>query len=173
MNELLELRGGGWNLHVIPAHQRARLLMAAGFLAERGPLVVLDCGRQYDSSIVARAARGRAPVMDRIHVQRAFICYEVAKLLQRTPASAAPVLILDLLSTFYDENVQIRLRRFLLEDSIRQLQRLSRVSGLAVSVSPPPASPDSLVLFERLQSAASQVMLYEMPVPVSGQLRLF
>jgi hypothetical protein len=173
MNELPELRPGQWNLLVLPRGYRNRLLIAAAHLAERGPLTVLDCGRQYDATVVARAARGRIEVMDRIHSQRAFICYEVARLLQKTPAGNAPVLVLDLLSTFYDENVQIRMRQFLLENSIQHLQRLSRGAGLAVSVDLPPTSPDSLHLFERLQSAASQVLTYEVPAPASRQLGLF
>ena len=173
MNELLDLRSKQWTLLILPHLFRDRLLIAAARLAERGPVSVFDCGRQFDASIVARAARGRTEIIDRIHVQRAFICFEVAKLLMQKPANHGPVLILDMLSTFYDENLQIHTRKFLLEGCLLNLERLSAGAGLAVTVSLPPKSSDSFPLFERLQSAAPQVLTYAMPAPESQQLSLF
>lgn len=173
VNELLTLRTGHWNLHIWPHRHYEQLLAACATLAERGPLLVLDCNRRYNPAVVARAARGRAEITDRIQSQRAFICYEVVKLLQRTPASRTPVLVLDMLASFYDENVQYRMRRFLLENSIRHLQRLSSGAGLAVFVQPPAAGGDSMQLFEHLQSAASQVLTYEVHAPGPEQLGLF
>ena len=82
-------------------------------------------------------------------------------------------LVLDLLSTFYDENVQLRMRQFLLENAIQNLNRLSRTAGVAVIVYPPPASPDSLRLFERLKSAAPKIATYEIPAPAYQQESLF
>ena len=173
VNELLELRAGHWNLHIWPHRHYEQLLTACAYLAERGPLLVLDCNRRYNPAVVARAARGRAEITDRIQSQRAFICYEVVKLLQRTPASKTPVLVLDMLASFYDENVQLRMRWFLLENSILHLKRLSSGAGLAVFVQPPPAGSDSLRLFEHLQSAASQVLTYQVHAPEPEQLGLF
>ena len=173
MNELLDLHPRHWILLILPHSHWDRLLIAAAYLAQRGPLTVLDCGRRFDSSIVARAAHGQAEVIDRIKIQRAFICYEAVKLLERTPAGRTPTLILDFLSTFYDENVRMGARKFLLESSLRHFQRLSHAAGLVVSTSSPPASPEALYLFERLQSAASQTLTYELPVDTSSQLDLF
>ncbi len=101
------------------------------------------------------------------------MCDEVANLIRRTPLGPAPVLILDLLNTFCDENVQIGRRRFLLETCLRHLQRLSAGPGLAVSVHPPRDGSDAIPLFERLRSAASEVLTYETPAPSAQQLRLF
>ena len=173
MNELLELHPEQWNLLIPPHSHWNRLLIAAAYLAQRGPLTVLDCGRRFDSSIVARAARGRMEIIDRIRVQRAFICYEAVKLLERTPAGRTPVLILDFLSTFYDENVRLDARKFLLENSLHHFQRLCHGAGLVVSASLPPASPEALYLFERLRSAASQTLAYDPPVKTSSQLSFF
>ena len=173
MNDLLDLRAGHWNLHIWPHRHYEQLLAACAALAERGPLLVLDCNRRYNPAVVARAARGRAEITDRIQSQRAFICYEVVKLLQRTQAGRTPVLVLDMLASFQDENVQYRMRRFLLESSIAQLTRLSRGAGLAVFVQPPPAGGDSGPLFEHLQSAASQVLHYQVHAPEAEQLGLF
>ena len=111
--------------------------------------------------------------MDRIKVQRAFICSEAEKLVRQIEAGNMPVVILDFLSTFHDENVKINLRKFLLERSLQHFQRLSRNAGLAVMVHPPPASPDSLYLFQRLQASASQVSVYETSSSDSQQLSLF
>ena len=173
VNELLTLYTGHWNLHIWPHRQYEQLLAACAHLAEGGPLLVLDCNRRYNPAVVARAARGRAEITDRIQSQRAFICYEVVKLLQRTPASKTPVLVLDMLASFYDENVQYRMRRFLLENSIRQLERLSSGAGLAVFVQPPAVEGDSMQLFEHLQSAASQVLTYQAQAPEAEQPGLF
>ncbi len=138
-----------------------------------GTLTVLDCGRRFDATRIARAARGRAEIADRIHIQRAFMCDEVANLIRRTPGGEAPIVILDLLSTFCDENVQMGRRRYLLESCIRDLQRLSRGPGLAVSIHPPRDGSDALPLFERLRSAAPEVLAYETPAPAAQQLNLF
>lgn len=173
MNTLLDLSPKRWNLLVLSRQDRNQLLVAMACLAQSSPLIVLDCGRQFDSSIVARAAHGRPEIIDQIKVQRAFICYEVVKLLEQTPIGKTPILILDFLSTFYDENVKMHTRKYLLENSLRHLQRLNRGAGLAVSVYLPPASADALYLFERLQSATPHIMTYEPPVNTASQLRLF
>lgn len=172
MNELLDLHPRQWNLLIMPRQSRHRLLMAVAQVAYHSSVIVLDCGRQFDSSIVARAAGGSPEIIDRVHVQRAFICYEAVKLLERTPAGDTPILVLDFLSTFYDENVKAHTRKFLLESSLQHFQRLSRGAGLAVTIHPP-SSHDDFYLFQRLRSAASRVLVYEAPMPDSQQLNLF
>lgn len=172
MKKLLDFHRKQWNLLIMQSQYRSRLLVAVAHLAQGSPLIVLDCGRQFDSSIVARAARGKPEVIDRISVQRAFICYEAVKLLERTPAGKTPILILDFLSTFYDENVKMHTRKFLLESSLRHFQRLSQGGGLAVTIHPPSAH-DDFYLFQRLRSSASHVSEYALPEPASGQLSLF
>lgn len=170
MDNLLGLHPSQWNLIVSPSNER--LLTAISYLAHTAGLIVLDCGRRFDSSLVARAARGRQEIIDRIKIQRAFTCFEAAKLVEQLPCGKTPLVILDFLSTFHDENVKAQSRRFLLETSIRHFQRVSRGAGLAVSVYAPPASPDSVYLFERLQAAAPQVSNYEAPAKTSAQLSL-
>jgi hypothetical protein len=170
MNRLLDLRPKQWNLMILPRPNTDNLLAAMAHLAEHIPVTVLDCGRQFDSSVIARAAHGRKEIIDRIKIQRAFICTEAVKLIEQLPTRNTPVVILDFLSTFYDENVKIAMRKFLLERSLQHFQRLSRGAGLVVMVHPPPASSDPLYLFHRLQSCASQVSRYETPASDSRQL---
>lgn len=171
MSDLPSLHPRTWNLLVSPSP--TRLLIGLAYLARRTDLIVLDCGRQFDSSIVARAARGRQEIVDRIKVQRAFTCYEAVKLTEQLPAGKTPVVILDFLSTFHDENIKIQSRRFLLERSIGHFQRLGHGVGLAVGVHLPPDTPDSIHLFERLQSAAPRVSRVGPMEDRASQLRLF
>jgi len=171
MHELLEVRPKQWKLLILPNQHRRRLLVAVAHVAVHSPLIVLDCGRQFDSSVVARTAHGRPEIIDRISVQRAFICYEAVKLLEHAPAGKTPVLILDFLSTFYDENVKMHTRRFLLESSLQHFQRLSQGAGLLVTINTPPSYADPL--FQRLRSSALQSCVYETPAPDSAQLNLF
>lgn len=169
MDHLLDLHPKRWNLLVSPP--LTKVLIAIAHLAYQTELTVLDCGRQFDSSIVARAARGRLEIIDRIKVQRAFICYEAVKLLERTPAGRAPILILDFLSTFYDENVKIHTRNYLLETSIRHFQRLGQGTGLAVTIQASSLHDDEL--FQRLISSAQHVAIYETQAAEIQQLSFF
>jgi len=171
MTHLLELPSGRWNLLVAPSPQR--VLIALAQLAHVTPLTVLDCGRRFDSSVVARAARGRREVIDRLRIQRAFTCFEAARLLEQKRIEATPVVVLDFLSTFYDENVKLSARKFLLEHALRLFHRLGQGAGLAVSVYAPAASDASMPLFERLQSAAPTVSTYAMPEQGTSQPGLF
>ncbi|MDX1378216.1 MAG: hypothetical protein R3307_05155 [Anaerolineales bacterium] len=153
----------------MPRQYRDRLLVAMAYLAASKSLTVLDCGRQFDSSVVARAAHGRSAIINQIRVQRAFICYEAIKLLERTPMGTTPILVLDFLSTFYDENVKMHTRKFLLESSIKHFQRLSRGGELAVTIHPSPTQDD---LYKRLQYSAPQVSVYRTPETDWRQLSL-
>jgi hypothetical protein len=133
--------------------------------------MILDCGRQYDASLVARAAHGRKEIMDRIGIQRAFICSETTRLIQQTPAGKRPVVILDLLSSFYDENVRMSTRIYLFGRILVHLERLSRGAGLAVIVPPPPSPSDYFL--NRLIDSAPRVLPYHIPPSNSQQLKLF
>ena len=102
---------------------------------------------------------------------RAFTCYQVETLLTETVADTAPALVLNLLDTFYDENVKLPERLRLLEVSLDELRRLCRMASVAVSVSLPTREQPAELL-EMLSTAAGQVWSYEEPQPVEP-LRLF
>lgn len=158
MAQFLDLQPKRWNLLISPPQEE--LFVGIVCLAHNAELTVLDCGRKYDPSIVARAARGRKEIIDRIKVQRAFTCHEVSKLIRQTSTQNNPIVILDLLSTFQDENVKIGTRKYLLENSLHHIHRLNQSAGLAVCVNHPPASSDAVPLFERLQSATPHIANY-------------
>lgn len=173
MNELLDLRPGQWNLILPTRLVRTRLLMACARLAERGRLHVLDCGKQFDASVVARAAGGRREILERITVQRAFICSDTTRLLQQTASNGAPIVVLDLLSTFCDENVSVHQRRYLFEGCLVEIERLSRSAGAAVVVQPPSEGSDATPFLQALMRRAGRVLTLEAPKAAARQERLF
>jgi hypothetical protein len=141
-------------------------------LACRGPLRLLDGGNCFDvyrcNQAIARVLQGQkgqlSDVLERIQLARAFTCYQMVALLKQTSARPVPTLVLDLLSTFYDESVPAVESRRLLQTCIAQLQRLNNRAPVAISVRPglPGSRPEEL---EALQSAASQVWALEPYVP--------
>jgi hypothetical protein len=171
MNNLLGFYPTRWNLIISPSPKQ--LLIAISLLAYSAKLTVFDCGRRFDSSVVARAARGRKEIIDNIKIQPAFTCFEAVKLLEQKQIEKTPILVLDFLSTFYDENVKKRTRNYLLEKSIQHFRHLNQFAGLAVSVYPPAASGDSVSLYERLQSAAPSLSDYTISEKENMQLGLF
>jgi hypothetical protein len=122
---LTPFRPSRWTLLIGP-HAMAPLILnsliqlISSNPAGDGSLSVLDCGRQFNATIIARAAHGRAELADRIRIQRAFMCDEVANLI-RAPLGRAPSC--STCSTLCDENVQIG-RRFCWR-RLRNLERLS------------------------------------------------
>jgi hypothetical protein len=135
----IEPKAGSWILLVGPRSLNSTMLTAIAHLGERCALRVLDGGNRFNAYTVARAARGLSPfsggrqeapsrdirgILNRITVSRAFTCYQVLSLLESTPSTQAPFVVLDLLNTFYDESVQIGERKRLLRSCLAHLERL-------------------------------------------------
>ena len=141
-----------------------RLIELAARLALRGPLLILDCGNRANPQWLARELRRRTndPVRALRNVQsaRAFTCYQVVTLLEQTASRPIqqPVLIFDLLATFYDESVTYREGRQLLEYAIKQIQTIHRNGPVVVSAAPPPNEfPQRQTFLNHLCSQAKEV----------------
>lgn len=150
---------------VVGRHAAAeRLLELAAQLALRAPLLVLDCGNRANPQALARSLRRftNDPVgaLQRIESARAFTCYQVVTLLEQTANRPVqkPVLIFDLLATFYDESVSYREGRRLLEYAISQIQAIRRSAPVVASASPPPSEfPQRLAFLSHLCNRAEEV----------------
>jgi hypothetical protein len=138
----------------------------------QGALRLLDGGNRFDvyrcNLAIGHALGGQTAdlpaALERIHLRRAFTCYQLVALLKETPTQPVPTLVLDLLSTFYDENVSAAESLRLLRICLAHLQRLNRLAPVAISVRPGP--PDSRPeLLEAVLEAAGQVWTLEPNLP--------
>ncbi len=166
-----------------PHAARMHMLVLSARLAHRGALQVLDAGNQFNAYEVARSLRqegaeGFQQALERIRVARAFTPYQLLALLEATPGlgqarPSVPTLVLDLLNTFYDENLPQPERRRLLVRCLAELRRLSQAAVVVVSVRPtPPVQEDPLGLVDMVKEASDEVLLFEEMAP-AVQPRLF
>ena len=175
MNKLYIPQPGHWGLVPLSRHeQRERMLACIATLALEGSVVVLDGGMLFNVYRVLMAAHGQTRILNRIRFARAFTCYQMVSLLERTPAEDACVVVLDLLSTFQDENVPAGERNRLLKFCLPHLARLSRARGALVSVGTPARlPPESQSLFRLLAGEAAQVYERQMLVIPEKATKLF
>jgi hypothetical protein len=152
---------------VVAPHAGMPLMVElAARLALNGTVRVLDGGNRFNIYPVAQAVRRLTPKLEgtlaNISLSRAFTCYQVLTLLEETPAAAAPTLVLDLLSTFLDENVRLPESRRLLQLSIVQLKRLSQSAPVIMSAKPLlRLSADRLPLLELLEQSSTRAVHLE------------
>jgi hypothetical protein len=169
-----DIVAGTLNVLIGPRAERAAMLELTAMLALRGPVQILDGGNSFDAYRVARLVRRQTPhlneTLERIHVARAFTCYQVLTLFRQTPAGPAPQLIFDLLATFYDESITLEESHRLLRVVLGHLYRLRREAPVAVSLSRP-HQPERAGLVDVLAAAADQVLIRDTPLPpVQGRL---
>jgi hypothetical protein len=150
-------------------------------LACQGSVLVLDGGNRFNLHAVARALHGQLPralegapernsarppgsalerALARILLSRAFTCYQMETLLKDIAPRPVPILVLDLLCTFYDESVSTEESRRILESCLGHLRRLNRVAPVAISAQPGPPTGRRQLL-EVLQAAADHIWLLE------------
>jgi hypothetical protein len=160
---------------------------------------VLDGGNRFQAYVISRAVRGRLEILNRITISRAFTCYQVRSLLENTPSAThvaetadggltpprlvpAPFVVLDLLSTFYDESVKMWERKRILKVCVNHLERLGRGAVgasrrpplLVVSVHPPKIQvPEAVELLGMLQEAAGETYFVQAPTPEPEPMKLF
>jgi hypothetical protein len=173
MNELMDLHYRKWNLFILPSHKPDFIFGAIAHVAKNNIVTVLDCGRQYDATAVARKAGGRKDVTDRIKTQRAFTCPGVLALLEQASNQSQPVFILDFLSTFHDENIRLSTRKYLLEKSIQAFREISLVTRLFVTTSCPSSSNETFPLYKRLVLSSPQTFAYKVHTPIPHSSELF
>ena len=162
MNILPALQTG--SLVVVYANHAARdeISHIAAELALRGPVTVLDGGNRFQAYRIAHLLRFRATKLNeaakRLFIRRAFTCYQMLALLENTPALRQPYLILDLLSTFYDNHVQTREAHRLLNACLSQINRLRQFAPVAITLGIPLLEERSSLVEKVCQSATTVFM---------------
>jgi len=172
MDDLLPLTPARLHLLICP-HRAGYQLMntLAARLALLGPVCVLDGGNGLDVHTIARLARQQhacpEATLQRITIGRAFTCCQMSRLLSQPRPAGMPVLVMDLLATFYDENLPLPERLRLLQsglDALRPATALLCASPLA------PDQPSDLL--DTLISIVDAVWRWEEAVPLDAP-RLF
>jgi hypothetical protein len=184
----IEPKAGSFILLVGPRNLNGAMLTAIARLGRRSQVRVLDGGNRFHAYTVARQAYGLSSactdpffttcncqeILKRISVSRAFTCYQVLSLLESTPATSSPFIVMDMLSTFYDESVHAGERKRLLRGCLAHLHRLEAAAGGAVSVHPPAIPSQTAVeLLGMLQSATPDIYFIQPSSPPSAQPALF
>ncbi len=168
-------------LVVFGRHAGADLMLdLAARLSANGFLYLLDCGNRSNMYRVAKILHTLTndPVakLKNIRLSRAFTCYQVTALLEKLVSGTerAPVLVLDLLTTFMDESVQPAESRMLFDRTLENLLQLSQSMPVVVSVKPLLSiSSSRFGLLEELKSHAFQVWEESVPpVPRSADIQL-
>jgi hypothetical protein len=174
MNILPILRTGKIIVVSASRETREQIIMLTAELALRGAVTVLDGGNRFAAYQTIRMLRARTPNMERaasrIFVRRAFTCYQMLALMENSPSVHQPYIIMDLLASFYDENVPLHEVDRLLDHCLIQLDRLRMTGPVVVSLTQHPGRP---FLFERVRSRADQIFDIEIPHPLITQLELF
>jgi hypothetical protein len=173
MNELTALTPG--ELVVLQSPPPEVMTTIVARLALTGPVCVLDAGNRYDAFGVARMIRHHSAdlekTLNRIHIARAFTCYQVLALFEQSPDTAVPYAVFDLTSTFEDESVRRAESYRLLRLVLNHVQRLRRVAPIVVSLRPP-RNTGRLGLHRAVTGLADRVFAWETE-PVIVQPTLF
>ncbi len=161
MQKIPDINGRKIALLIGERAEREKMLDFTALLALRGPVCVLDAGNRFDPYRVSRAIRRQTAqleqVLNRIYIARAFTCYQVVTLLQKTPSTPMPHLIFDLLATFSDQAVSYAESTRLLQIATGELLRLRRQAPVIVSAKPLPAEGRTSLL-RLLQSTADLIL---------------
>jgi hypothetical protein len=176
MNILPVLHTGTLIVVCAPHAAREPVSALAAELALRGPATVLDAGNRFQPYLVARILRQHTTDVNNaakhLFIRRAFTCYQVLALLEGTPAVRQPYLVLDLLSSFYDEHVRAPEASRLLDACLYELERLCRQAPVLVTLAPPLVAERAFLL-ERVCARAGRVLVDTIPVPQTCQPALF
>lgn len=150
-------------------------------LALRGPVHIIVGGHTYDVEAILRGLRKLTPeaasLYQHIRQRRAPTMYQMRALLKKTPETNEPLLILNFLNLYFAEDEEFWKSRYMLEETIRDLYRLSRLAPVVVTARPPekqhPVSNRSFTyLFDQLQDIDARIVEFH-PAPIPQQSRLF
>ena len=100
-----------------------------GNLIINGPLLIVSGDEWLPSFLLPRIVRGHTTgvkmILDRLRTVRASTCFRLYDSLANIPSKGEPVLVMDVLHTFYDGDLPLRHRLFRLRECCRELMRLA------------------------------------------------
>ncbi len=142
-------------------------------------VTVLDCGNRSNMYSVAKLIRPYTSdpvrVMCNIRLSRAFTCYQVVAMLQAVAANPPkePLVVLDLLATFLDEDVELKDAQRLLDHSLGLLTKLSDSAPVVISVRPVPLiAHQRVVLLEMLKNNVDVCWEEPLTLPTAQQAQM-
>jgi hypothetical protein len=171
-------KAGKISLVVAPRGVVPSLMTMLSTLALRGRVIVVDGGNCFDGYALARALRRHTyqvkDTLKQVMLSRAFTCYQMTAMLAELPIDGTPVIVLDMLATFLDENVNLSKRQRLLENSLNLLRRISQGAPVAVwgRTRSTPTGEDQQFLAPLLETAQDIWELQAPEIPIH-QLPLF
>lgn len=129
------------------------------------PVQVIVGGNRFDAHHLARIIRRHTVQLDlvlgRIQQARPFTCFQALKLLEETKPTM-PLVAIDLLTTFYDDNISDRESVRLVNMAVGHLRRLSQQAPVLVTLRPL-TMPNRPGLIKMVQDIADQLYIYESP----------
>ena len=150
---------------VVGLPDRSLILELIARLALRHPVQVIVGGNRFDAHQLARIIRRHTvqldPTLERIHQARPFTCFQALKLLEETQPTT-PLVAIDLLITFYDENISDSESVRLVNIAIRHLQRLGQHAPVLVTLRPSAATTRP-GLIKLIQAIADELYLFDSP----------
>jgi hypothetical protein len=90
-------------------------------------------------------------VLNGVKISRGETCYQLLDALKQTETSQIPLIVMDMLDSFYDEDLTEREVERVLADSLAHVQRLSKKAPLLLSAS---ANPGREQLLDTLRDTA-------------------
>jgi hypothetical protein len=169
---LLPTSAGTINLVIAPHAGIILVDEVVARLSLNSPVRLIDCGNRANAFPIAKVIRTLTTnintALENIQISRAFTCYQVSSMLHQEPnAQGLPILVVDLLSTFLDEDVSLIESRRLLAQSIIDLHRLSQTSPALITIKPLlTVSTDRLPLLNALVDIAATTFRLEEPSPL-------
>ncbi len=161
----------------LPRRAMRDLFSLAADTAVRGPLRVIDGGNLFNvlslNRMIRRRTAGVEKVLRQVHISRAFTCFQMESMLHDLPAPLNPVLVIDLLNTFYDQSVNDATSQRLLAHCIGHLKRCSATAPVLVSVFPPPKAENRPFLIDTLLEAADRTWQWQPETAKALQLALW
>jgi len=172
------LKTGSLLVSLIPRARHASFIPdLIAELALRGPVTVLDGGNCFPAYRVAQLIRRKSLQVDaiskRIFVRRAFTCYQVANLLESTPALGQPSVILNLLATFQDDQVKPDEAGRLLYLCLTNIERLLVSAPVAVTLEPLILAEKEFLLKRVCEQADEVFTLASSTTNIEHQMSLF
>ncbi len=150
-----------------PAIGYSWLMQPLATLAQRAPLKVIDGGNHFNAYRLAKAIRSQGvdptPILRRVYISRSFTCHQLAACLASVSVQSFPLVVLDFLATFQDENVPLYERKRLFSTCITRLKQVALCNPILVT-----AKANHAEFIESLLANSDQIFQTEyQPAPVA------